>query len=146
VAGLNMQLLDTTPKWLGLTFACSACTLIVVGVGVFINQLVQISITPFSLLLHFALAISVSAWILNLRLKMSPERKSLLAIGIVVAIGSVWSSLQQWLGFLQTGLTNDIALVVGAIAMDAAGGCFTYILFHLNVLRNPAQEKSKPSY
>ena len=145
MAGLNMQLLDTTPKWLGLTFACSACTLMVVGVGLLINQLVQISITPFSLLLHFALAVSLSAWILNLRLKMSPDRKSLLAIGIVVAIGSVWSSLQQWLGFLQTGLTNDITLVVGAMAMDAAGGCVTYILFHLNVLRNPALEKSKRS-
>jgi hypothetical protein len=145
VAGLNMQLLDTTPKWLGLTFACSACTLIVVGVGVLINQLVQISITPFSLLLHFALAVSLSAWILNLRLKVSPERKSLLAIGVVVAIGSIWSSLQQWLGFLQTGLTNDITLVVGAMAMDAAGGCVTYILFHLNVLRNSALEKPKRS-
>ena len=142
MAGLNMQLLDTTPKWLGLTLACSACALMVVGVGVFINQLVQISITPFSLLLHFALAISLSAWILNLRLRMSPERKPLLAIGIVVAIGSVWSSLQQWLGFLQTGLTNDITLVAGAMAMDAAGGCVTYILFHLNVLRNQGPRKS----
>ncbi len=142
MAGLNMQLLDTTPKWLGLTFASSAFTLVVVGVGVLINQLVQISISPFSLLLHFALALSVSAWILNIRFKMSPERKSLLAIGIVVVIGSVWSSLQQWVGFMQTGLTNDITLVLGAMAMDAAGGCVTYILFHLNVLRNPVQEKT----
>lgn len=135
MAGLNIQLLDTTPKWLGLTFAASACTLIVVGVGVLFNQLVQVTITPFSLLLHFALAVSVSAWTLNLRVKMSPERKSLLAILIVVAIGSVWSSVQQWLGYLQTGVTSDITLVVGAMVMDVAGGCVTYILFHLNVLR-----------
>jgi hypothetical protein len=135
VAGLNVQLLDTTPKWLGLTFASSACTLIVVGVGVLINQLVQVSITPFSLLLHFALAVSVSAWTLNLRINMTPERKSLLAVVVVVAIGSAWSSLQQWFGYLQTGVTSDITLVIGAMLMDVAGGCVTYILFHLNVLR-----------
>lgn len=135
MAGLNMQLLDTTPKWLGLTLASFACTLIVVGVGVLINQLIQMSITPFSLLLHFSLAVSVSAWILNLRIKMIPEKKSLLAIVIVVAIGSAWSSLQQWFGYLQTGVTSDITLVVGATLMDVAGGCVTYILFHLNVLR-----------
>ncbi len=106
MAGLNMQLLDTTPKWLGLTLTCSACTLVVAGVGILVNQLVQVSITPFSLLLHFAVAISVSAWVLNLRIRMSSEKKPLLAIGIAVAIGSVWSSLQQWLGYLQTGMTS----------------------------------------
>jgi hypothetical protein len=135
VSRLSVPLLETTPKWLGFTLVSSACTLIVVGVGVLINQLVQFSITPFSLLLHFALAVSASGWILNLRLKMSPERKSLLAIGIVVVTGSVWSSVQQLTGYLQTGVTNDITLVVGAMVMDLAGGCVTYILFHLNVLR-----------
>lgn len=130
-----MQLLDTTPKWLGLTLVCSAGALVVVGVGVLINQLIQLSITPFSLLLHFSLAVAVSAWILNLRFKMKLEKKPILAIGVVLAIGSVWSSVQQWLGYLQTGVTNDITLVVGTMLMDVAGGCFTYILFHLNILR-----------
>lgn len=132
---LKTQLLDTSPQWLGLTFVSSACTFIVIGVGVLFNQLFQFVITPFSLLLHFALAISVSSWCLNLRMKTSPERKPLLSIAVVVAIGSVWSSIQQWLGYLQTGLTNDITLVAGATLMDAAGGCVTYILFHLNVLK-----------
>lgn len=141
MASFNMQLLDTTPKWLGLTLACSACAFAVVGVGVLINQLVQVSITPFSLLLHFSLAVSVSTWVLNLRFKMHTEKKPLLAIGIVVAIGSVWSSIQQWVGFMQTGLTNDITLVAGAMLMDVAGGCFTYILFHLNILRKHAAQK-----
>ena len=127
--------MDTTPQWLGLTFASSASALIVVGVGFLINQLVQVSITPFSLLLHFTLAVSVSAWFLNLKIKTSPERKSLLAIGVVVALGSVWSTLQQWLGYVQTGVTNDIFLVLGAMLMDSAGGCVTYVLYHLNVLR-----------
>src|SRR5207249_9699272 len=86
-------------------------------------------------LLHFAAAISLSAWILNLRIQMTPDRKPLFAIGIAVAVGSIWSSLQQWFGYLQTGLTNDITLVAGAMLMDAAGGCVTYILFHLNILR-----------
>lgn len=132
---LKTQLLDTSPQWLGLTFVSSACTFIVIGVGVLFNQLFQFVITPFSLLLHFAVAISVSSWFLNLRMKTSPERKPLLSIAVVVAIGSVWSSIQQWLGYLQTGLTNDITLVAGATLMDAAGGCVTYILFHLNVLK-----------
>ena len=135
MTGVGIQLLDTTPKWLGLTLVCSACALVVTGIGILVNQLILFSITPFSLLLHFALAISLSAWILNLRFKMTPDRKPLLAIGIAVAIGSIWSSLQQWFGYLETGLTNDITLVAGAMLMDAAGGCVTYTLFHLNILR-----------
>src|SRR2546430_9631501 len=133
--GVGIHLLDTTPKWLGLTLVCSACALVVTGAGILVNQLILFSITPFSLLLHFALAISLSAWILNLRFQMTQDRKPLLAIGIAVAVGSIWSLLQQWFGYLQTGLTNDITLVAGAMLMDAAGGCVTYILFHLNILR-----------
>src|SRR6266487_6365202 len=132
---VGIQLLDTTPKWLGVTFVCSASALVVTGIGILVNQLILFSITPFSLLLHFAVAISLSAWILNLGFRMTPDRKPLLAIGIAVAVGSVWSSLQQWFGYLVTGLTNDITLVAGAMLMDAAGGCVTYILFHLNILR-----------
>jgi len=109
--------------------------LVVTGIGILVNQLILFSMTPFSLLLHFALSISLSAWILNLRFQMTPDRKPLLAIGIAVAVGSIWSSLQQWFGYLQTGLTNDITLVAGAMLMDAAGGCVTYILFDLNILR-----------
>lgn len=100
-----------------------------------INQLAQFNITPFTLLLHFTLASSLSAWILNLRIKIPREQKPLLAIAIVVIVGTIWSSLQQWFGYLQTGLTNDIMFVAGATLMDAAGGCFTYVLFHLNILR-----------
>ena len=130
-----MQLLDTSPKWLGLTLTCSACSLVVAGVGLLFNQLLQVNITPFSLLLHFVVAISVSAWILNLRTKINSVKKPVFAIGVAVAFGSVWSSLQQWIGFVQTGLTNDITLVAGAMLMDTAGGCVTYILYHQNILR-----------
>jgi mannose/fructose/N-acetylgalactosamine-specific phosphotransferase system component IIC len=135
MTGVNMQLLDTTPKWLGLTLACSACTLVVVGLGFLVNQLIQVNITPFSLLLHFALAVTLSAWILNLRFTMDPAKKPLLAIGVVVVVGLIWSSFQQWLGYLQTGLINDITLLAGATLMDAVGGCVTYALFHLRLLR-----------
>src|SRR5205809_2687622 len=99
--GVGIQLLDTTPKWLGLTLVCSACALVVTGIGILVNQLILFSITPFSLLLHFALAISLSAWILNLRIQMTPDRKPVLAIGIAVAVGSIWSSLQQFFFFKQ---------------------------------------------
>ena len=133
MAFTGLRLLDTTPRWLGLTFVLSSFSLVVVGVGVLFNQIVTFGITPFTLLLHLATAISLSAWATNLRINLTSERKSLLAIGVAVAVGSIWSSLQQWVGYLQTGLANDITLVAGAMLMDAAGGCVTYVLFHLNV-------------
>jgi hypothetical protein len=66
---------------------------------------------------------------------MNPERKPLLAIGVAVAVGSIWSSVQQWIGYFQTGVVSDIILVAGATLMDIAGGCVIYTLFHLNILR-----------
>lgn len=128
--------LDTTPKWLSLTFAVSAAALTVSGIGFLIFPLTQLSITPFTLLLHLVWAISVSAWILNLRINTSPERRALLAIGIVVALGSAWSSLQQWLAYQQTGMVNDLIFVLGAMMMDVAGGAITYIIYSFNALRD----------
>ena len=107
----------------------------VAGVGVLSNQIVLFGITPFTLLLHLVVGIAVSAWVINLNLKIAPDRKPVLAIGVVVALGSIWNSVQQWLGYLQTGLANDIVLVVGVMVMDLAGGCVSYTLFHLNILR-----------
>ncbi len=59
----------------------------------------------------------------------------MLAIGVAIAAGSVWSSMQQWSAYLGNGVVNDIFLVVGAMLMDATGGAVTYALFRLNVLR-----------
>ena len=130
-----MGLLDTSPRWLSLSLGCSAGVLVVAGVGFFFGQLTLFDITPFTLLLHLVLALAVSALILNLRIKMNPDRKSLLAIGVAVVVGSIWSSIQQWIGYFQTGTTSDIILVAGATLMDIAGGCVIYSLFHLNVLK-----------
>jgi hypothetical protein len=107
----------------------------VAGIGFFFGQLTLFDITPFTLLLHLVLALAVSAMILNLRIKISPDRKPLLAIGVAVVVGSIWSSIQQWIGYFQTGTTSDIILVAGASLMDIAGGCVIYSLFHLNVLK-----------
>ena len=130
-----MGLLDTSPRWLSLSLGCSAGALVVAGVGFFFGQLTLFDITPFTLLLHLVLALAVSALILNLRIKISPDRKPLLAIGVAVVVGSIWSSVQQWIGYFQTGSTSDIILVAGATLMDIAGGCVIYSLFHLNVLK-----------
>jgi hypothetical protein len=130
-----MGLLDTSPRWLSLSLGCSAGVLVVAGVGFFFGQLTLFDITPFTLLLHLVLALAVSALILNLRIKMNPDRKPLLAIGVAVVVGSIWSSIQQWIGYFQTGTTSDIIFVAGATLMDIAGGCVIYSLFHLNVLR-----------
>jgi hypothetical protein len=108
---------------------------VVAGIGFFFGQLTLFGITPFTLLLHLVLALAVSSWILNLRIKISPDRKPLLAIGVAVVVGSIWSSVQQWVGYFQTGMVSDIILVAGAALMDVAGGCVIYSLFHLNVLK-----------
>jgi hypothetical protein len=108
---------------------------VVAGIRVFFGQLTLFGITPFTLLLHLVLALAVSSWILNLRIKISPDRKPLLAIGVAFVVGSIWSSVQQWVGYFQTGMVSDIILVAGAALMDVAGGCVIYSLFHLNVLK-----------
>lgn len=135
MAGVSVRLFDTSPRWLSLTLGCSAGVLVAAGIGFFFGQLTLFDITPFTLLLHLVLALAVSSWILNLRIKISPDRKPLLAIGVSVIVGSIWSSIQQWLGYFQTGMVSDIILVAGATLMDIAGGCVIYSLFHLNVLK-----------
>jgi len=108
---------------------------LVAGIGFFFGQLTPFDITPFTLLLHLVLALAVSTWILNLRVRISPDRKPLLAIGVAIVVGSIWSSVQQWVGYFQTGMVSDIMLLAGATVMDVAGGCVIYSLFHLNVLK-----------
>ena len=132
---MSARLLDTTPRWLSLTLGCSAGALAITGIGFIFAQLVAFDITPFTLLLHLLLALAVSSWILNLRIRINPDHKPLLAIGVAVVLGSIWSSVQQWIGYFQTGVVSDIMLVAGATLMDIAGGCVIYTLFHLNILR-----------
>ncbi len=128
------RLLDTTPRWLSITLVSTSGALLVSGVGFVLNLFDPFNITPFTLLLHFVWAIVVSGWVLNLKVKLPPEKKALLAIGVAVAAGSLWGAVQQWTAYLEGGVVNDITLVAGAVAMDAAGGLIVYILFHLNIL------------
>jgi len=131
----GQSLLDTTPRWLSLTFTTSAAALVATGVGVLFNLVASITITPFTLLLHLVWAITLSAWVLNLRTKLPNETRTLMAIGVAIAAGSVWSSLQQWLAYVGNGTVNDFILVVGATLMDATGGAVSYVLYHLNILK-----------
>ena len=131
----RQNLLDTTPRWLSLTFSTSAAALVATGIGVLFNLVASITITPFTLLLHLVWAITLSAWVLNLRTRLPNETKTLLAIGVAIAVGSVWSSLQQWLAYVGNGTVNDFILVVGATLMDATGGAISYVLYHLNILK-----------
>ena len=131
----RQSLLDTTPRWLSLTFSTSAAALVATGVGVLFNLVASITITPFTLLLHLVWAITLSAWVLNLRTRLPNETKTLLAIGVAIAVGSMWSSLQQWLAYVGNGTVNDFILVVGATLMDATGGAVSYVLYHLNILK-----------
>ena len=135
MASLSIRLLDTNPRWLSLTLGCSAGALAVTGIGFIFGQLAPFDVTPFTLLLHLLLALAVSSSILNLRVRINPDRKPLLAIGVAVIVGSIWSSVLQWIGYFQTGTVSDIVLVGGATLMDLAGGCVIYSLFHLNVLK-----------
>ncbi|SRR6266571_3636533 len=131
---LKQSFLDTSPKWLSITFVMSAAALMVTGAGVILGLAVSAMVNPFTLLLHFVWAAAVSAWVVNLRSSLRPEKKSLLAIGVAIAVGSIWSSAQQWSAYLGNGAVNDIFLVVGAMLMDAAGGAATYTLYRLNVI------------
>jgi hypothetical protein len=131
----TQTILDTTPRWLSLTLVSSSGALLVSGLGLFFNQTASATISPFTLMLHLVWAIALSAWVLNLRMKLNPEKKALLALGIAVTVGSTWSSVQQWLAYIETGMVNDIVLVAASTVMDLAGGAVSYILFHLNILK-----------
>src|SRR6267378_2721240 len=110
---MSVRLLDTSPRWLSLTLGCSSGVLVVAGIGFVFAQLSLFDITPFTLLLHLVLALAVSSWILNLRIKINPARQPLLAIGVGVGGGSIWSSTEHWIGFLETGGFRDMILVAG---------------------------------
>ena len=131
----TQALLDTTPRWLSLTLVSSSAALLVSGVGLFFSQTAGLIIGPFTLMLHLVWAIALSAWVLNLRMKLNPEKKALLALGVALTVGSTWSSVQQWLAYVETGVVNDIILVAASTVMDLAGGAVSYILFHLNILK-----------
>jgi hypothetical protein len=131
----KQSFLDTTPKWLSITCVLSAAALIITGAGMILGLAESVTVNPFTLLLHFVWAAALSAWVINLRTSLRPEKKALVAIGAAIAVGSIWSSVQQWLAYLGNGVVNDIFLVVGAMLMDATGGAVTYALFHLNILK-----------
>ncbi len=130
----KQSLLDTNPRWLSLTLTSSATALAVTGLGVFFSLADLSAIRPFTLLLHLVWAIAVAAWVLNLRTKLTPDKKALAAIGVAVSVGSVWSSIQQWLAFTASGTVNDILLVAGAMVMDAAGGAAAYLFYRFNIV------------
>jgi hypothetical protein len=129
----SQRLLDTTPRWLSITLVSTSSALLISGVGFVLNLFDPFTITPFTLLLHLVWAIVVSSWVLNLKVKPPAEKRALLAIGVAVAVGSIWGAIQQWAAYLQAGIVNDITLVAGAVAMDAVGGLVVYILYHLNI-------------
>ena len=131
----TQTILDTNPRWLSLTLVSSSAALLVSGAGLFFSLTAGPIISPFTLMLHLVWAIALSAWVLNLRMKLNPEKKALLALGIAVTVGSTWSSVQQWLAYVETGVVNDIILVAASTVMDLAGGAVSYILFHLNILK-----------
>jgi hypothetical protein len=140
------RLLDANPRWLSITLVSTSSALLVSGVGFVANLFDPFNITPFTLLLHLVWAIVISSWVLNLKVKLPQEKKALLAIGVAVAVGSIWGAIQQWAAYLDAGIVNDITLVAGATAMDAVGGLVVYILYHLNILgRKIEPSGSRPS-
>ena len=132
-------LLDTTPRWMSITLASTSGALVISGIGFALSLLDPFNITPFTLLLHFIWAIAVASSVLNLKVKLPAEKKSLFALGVAVAAGSIWDAVQQWAAYLNAGIVNDITLVATAVAMDAAGGLVVYVLYHLNILGGKVQ-------
>lgn len=119
---------------MSITLVSTSGAMIVSGAGFALSLLDPFNITPFTLLLHFVWSIVVASWILNLKVKLPADKKSLLALGVAIASGSIWGAIQQWVAYLNAGIVNDITLVAAAFAMDAAGGLVVYVLYHLNIL------------
>ena len=119
---------------MSITLLSTSGALVTFGLGFVLSLLDPFNITPFTLLLHFVWAIAVACAVLNLRVKIPAEKKSLFALGVAIATGSIWGAVQQWAAYLNAGIVNDITLVAAAVAMDAAGGAVVYVLYHLNIL------------
>lgn len=119
---------------MSITLVSTSGALVVSGVGLAFSLLDLYNITPFTLLLHFVWAIAIASWVLNLKVKLPTEKKSLFSLGVAIASGSIWTAVQQWSAYLNAGITNDITLVAVATAMDAVGGLVVYLLYNLNIL------------
>src|SRR5438046_10088359 len=110
---MSVRLLDTTPRWLRLTLGCSSAVLVVTGILFFFGQLTQFDISPFTLLLHLALALAVSSWILNLRLRISPDWTPLVVVGVSVVVGCISGSAWLRSGSFRAGSVTGRELVGG---------------------------------
>jgi hypothetical protein len=126
--------MDTTPRWLSITLVSTSGALVASGTGFVLGFLDPFNINPFTLLLHFVWAMTISGWVLNLKVKLPQEKKAFLAVGVAIAAGSIWGAVQQWMAYLDFGIVNNITLVAGPVVMDAAGGLVVYVLYHLNIL------------
>ena len=135
---MQSRLLDTTPNWVSLSFASSASAVALSGIAIMFG-LITPDISPMILALHLAWAVAVSSWVLNLRVRLPNEKRSLLGLAVAVGLGSAWSSAQQWIGYISTGLLNDPVMVGAATLMDAIGGGITYLLYEFNVRQHQAK-------
>src|SRR2546428_4919854 len=117
-----------------MTFVSASSALLISGVVFVLTLSDPFTIPLFPLFLLLVWPIVVSSWVLTQKVNLPAEKKTLLAIGVAVAVGSIWGAVQQWAAYLQAGIVNDITLVAGAVAMDAVGGLVVYTLYHLNIL------------
>ncbi len=92
--------MDTTPRWLSITLVSTSGALVASGTGFVLGFLDPFNITPFTLLLHFVWAMTISGWVLNLKVKLPQEKKAFLAVGVAIAAGSIWGAVQQWMAYL----------------------------------------------
>ena len=132
-SGLGNRILEANPRWLSLTLAESAGATATTGALVLFG-LVTPDITPVTMILHLVWAITISSWVLSLRIRMPPEKRAILGLGVALAFGSAWGLVQQWLGYVSTGLLNDPLMVAAAMVMDGVGGGITYVLYQFNIL------------
>ena len=132
-SGLGNRILEANPRWLSLTLVESAGATATTGALV-LFRLVTPDITPVTMILHLVWAITISSWVLSLRIRMPPEKRAILGLGVALAFGSAWGLVQQWLGYVSTGLLNDPLMVAAAMVMDGVGGGITYVLYQFNIL------------
>ncbi|HZD13005.1 MAG TPA: hypothetical protein VE177_05745, partial [Candidatus Binatus sp.] len=78
---IGSGLLDSNPRWLSLTLLESAGTVAATGL-IYLLGLITLDITPVTMIIHLLWAITISSWIVSLRIRVPPDKKAVLGLGV----------------------------------------------------------------
>src|SRR5438128_9802536 len=105
-SGLGNRILEANSRWLSLTLVESAGATATTGALVLFG-LVTPDITPVTMILHLVWAITISSWVLSLRIRMPPEKRAVLVLRVALVLGSACGLVLQGRGYVSTALLID---------------------------------------